>query len=296
MRPSPEEKAQKLKLRSAVLPFDNVFKTIGFLAPLLGTLVFLFAGIIAIVVIFPQGRLATNPANPLAMIVVMLAIYFVFLGMAWFQFRRRKIPLMGSLFPRNGTNPLALSWGLAVTALLMLGSVAVGFADDGIRNAWLPEFKEKGTALPLDSPVFFLILVVAAPFVEEIFFRGYLLHRLARRWGATAGLIVSSVVFALCHQNPFGHLLFALVLGLLVLKTRSLTAAVLCHAGNNLLAVVLGWAANFLPFAEDPFPLTGVPLAVAMVLALAVLVGFGWVCKRYWPTRYPKTLEMLPVE
>ena len=47
-------------------------------------------------------------------------------------------------------------------------------------------------------------LVVVAPFAEEVVYRGVLLFALSDRWGAVAGLAVSTVVFSAVHLSLGG--------------------------------------------------------------------------------------------
>jgi len=58
---------------------------------------------------------------------------------------------------------------------------------------------------------------VGAPIVEELFFRGLTLRAIERRFGAVAGIIGSSLVFALLHWQPgsFGSTV-SLVSGILI--------------------------------------------------------------------------------
>ncbi|MEZ4360222.1 MAG: type II CAAX endopeptidase family protein [Kofleriaceae bacterium] len=96
------------------------------------------------------------------------------------------------------------------------------------------------------------VIVVALP--EELFFRGMLLHLLGRRFGPgrpIAGvhvgwaLLLTSAAFALSHLprdgDPRALATFfpALLFGWLRLRTGSLLAPTLVHAGSNILVRVL---------------------------------------------------------
>jgi membrane protease YdiL (CAAX protease family) len=98
--------------------------------------------------------------------------------------------------------------------------------------------------------------IVAAPIVEEVFFRGVLFRQLAARWGLLAGLIVSSFSFVLLHL-PYWALAgtypgwgLALALGRIFLYgigfaallsvSRSLLAPLAAHFVNNLLSLAIG--------------------------------------------------------
>ena len=85
-------------------------------------------------------------------------------------------------------------------------------------------------------------VVLVAPFVEELYFRGLLLRALWGRMGRAATVVVSSVLFGLAHvqllQLPALVCAFGLVAGLLVVATKRLAPAIWAHAAFNSFTVV----------------------------------------------------------
>ena len=81
--------------------------------------------------------------------------------------------------------------------------------------------------------------VLLAPVVEELFFRGLLLHRWAYKWGTRRGLLATTVAFALLHASPVNAFLLGLGFGLIYLRTGSLPLAIAAHALNNFVALEL---------------------------------------------------------
>jgi membrane protease YdiL (CAAX protease family) len=97
--------------------------------------------------------------------------------------------------------------------------------------------------------VLFLTIAVVAPIVEELFFRGLVLHRFARKWGTSAGVIASSALFAVGHVEWIGHFVTGVAFALIYLRTRSLWMSILAHGVyNGMFAVSIGW--NF--FTHQP--------------------------------------------
>ena len=86
---------------------------------------------------------------------------------------------------------------------------------------------------PLALLCFGVTAMVLAPLFEETLFRGVLLPALGRRWGGTAGVLVSALVFGLAHLS-LGELLPLVVLGVglgwLRLRSGRLGPCVLMHA------------------------------------------------------------------
>jgi len=93
-----------------------------------------------------------------------------------------------------------------------------------------------GDASGLGLVVIGVSVVVAAPVVEELFFRGLLLEAMQRRWGTIAALVASSVVFGATHFQPV--LLPALatagaVFAVSAVRTGRLGTAIAVHAAFN---------------------------------------------------------------
>jgi len=92
----------------------------------------------------------------------------------------------------------------------------------------------------------FLGIVVVAPVVEELLFRGALLRALQRRWSVPTAVFVSAAVFAGVHVlgDPGsyyvvpGLLLLGLVSGYQAAKTGDLSRSIALHMGFNLLSAV----------------------------------------------------------
>jgi membrane protease YdiL (CAAX protease family) len=87
----------------------------------------------------------------------------------------------------------------------------------------------------------FVIVVVIAPVVEEIAYRGLWLRAAERRWGTVAGVVVSGVVFGVTHFQPYDTpilIAFGLVLGFLAARYRRLGPSIWAHAWFNLAAFI----------------------------------------------------------
>ncbi len=84
--------------------------------------------------------------------------------------------------------------------------------------------------------------VTVAPFVEELFFRGFLYPVLARRLGMLSGVVLTALGFALVHASQLAHawgpLLVLFLVGSVLTAVRALTksvaASMLVHIGYNL--------------------------------------------------------------
>jgi membrane protease YdiL (CAAX protease family) len=95
--------------------------------------------------------------------------------------------------------------------------------------------------------VFAILLVVGAPVVEEIFYRGLLLRSLKRYLSPTLAVVVCGVVFGAAHLNLVtlaGLAGFGIVLAYLANRFGRLGPNILAHSAFNLVAVIGLWAAR----------------------------------------------------
>ncbi len=82
---------------------------------------------------------------------------------------------------------------------------------------------------------------IAAPFVEEIFFRGVLFGWLRTRWGAAPGVILSAALFSGAHAIPLilaSIFVVGLTLAIVYEKTKSTIATMTLHSLFNTIGVV----------------------------------------------------------
>ena len=86
-----------------------------------------------------------------------------------------------------------------------------------------------------------VVVVVGAPIVEELFFRGLVLRSLQRRFGDTWAVVGSAVVFGLAHFEPLqlpALVSLGVILGVMAVSTRRLGPSIFTHAGFNLVTMV----------------------------------------------------------
>jgi membrane protease YdiL (CAAX protease family) len=115
-----------------------------------------------------------------------------------------------------------------------------------------------------------LLVVVAAPVTEEVFFRGFLYRSLRSRLSIPTATVLAGGAFGLVHASTgVAATLPLAVLGvvfcLIVERTGSLYPVIALHAGVNAMAY------SFSPDAPDGSPAVALPLLGAVLLACVVL-------------------------
>jgi membrane protease YdiL (CAAX protease family) len=141
-------------------------------------------------------------------------------------------------------------------------SIAGALALNVFPNAAIWILREAGigvAGLPADAvvpssieqlPLTVLFLVILAPFAEELMFRGLLLDWLKQKLAAWQAVVISSLIFALLHNNHLmtgavgwielgDRFLMGVGASVLALRGHSLRGPFVMHAANNLIACIM---------------------------------------------------------
>lgn len=177
--------------------------------------------------------------NPLKKIALGVgSAVFIF----YYAYRRAGVPLK-ELFPAKSFNFLLLFpivfffW----SAQNLIDEVNVAFNKVLPPPSWFWELFNK--VFESDYGIYGAILkvVIIAPVVEELIFRGVIMHGLMRNYSKFTAVFVSALLFALFHLNPWqfpATFVLGLVLGILMVRTRNIFLCILSHAINNGLVLV----------------------------------------------------------
>jgi membrane protease YdiL (CAAX protease family) len=153
----------------------------------------------------------------------------IFWGVAWYAM---SLPLLGI--------------GLIVAHFLFLAKTAITSAmlANSETEGHHPIVEELGSAGPGGLVLIFLLLTVAAPIVEETFFRGVLYRHLREatgKWGVVLSMLISgglvSLIFAVIHPQSliFAPVLMALAFGFTLARESrgSLLPCMVAHGLHN---------------------------------------------------------------
>jgi len=111
-----------------------------------------------------------------------------------------------------------------------------------------PETLNKTLSEIIQMPILaFVTLVMLAPLLEELLFRGIILDGYLKNYSPLNSILISAFLFALIHGNlaqGIGAFIMGMVAGLLYWRTKSLLLCIGLHFSNNLIA--------FLVMVADP--------------------------------------------
>lgn len=140
---------------------------------------------------------------------------------------------------------LAVAVALVVIGVDVLNSIVLRAL--GASTDTLAPYRDFVSS-PFLTTMLIIGAVAAAPFGEELYFRGLLLSMFAVRMRRWIAVVVAAVLFTVAHYTTLSAwaplFVFALMLGWLRLRTGSLYASIVAHALNNVITItvlLLGW-------------------------------------------------------
>ncbi len=164
------------------------------------------------------------------------------------------------VFAYRRVNPRSLGFGMFEWSTLGLGCglLIVSYAVILIHNAILMFLgvNTQGDQIlellaALDSPVWFILVgVIFAPFVEELFFRGFLFQGFRQKYGWVGGAFLSSIIFGLAHLDLVA-LIPTSILGFLLAymyhRSNSVWPGIILHVLVNALGLCAAYATTQMP-------------------------------------------------
>lgn len=129
----------------------------------------------------------------------------------------------------------------------------------------------------------FFKVAIVAPVVEELIFRGLILHGFRKNYNAVTAIFMSALLFSLFHLNPWqmpATFVLGLLLGWIIIRTRSILLAIIGHSINNLMVLLtityweqINTHLSFLVELNNKLMLSG----IVVIVSLALLYLFsGW--------------------
>jgi membrane protease YdiL (CAAX protease family) len=200
-----------------------------------------------------QSALILVPAQTVAYLFV-VAFMVQIVGI---RNRGERAPWDGARYAGQ-RSPLSLLDGDFLTAIrwnMPRLNVALGALSGGVALAllsgqftrvlekWIPKtlpidelFRDKNSAYLIA-----LFGVLVAPFVEELFFRGFLYPVLAKHTGIPFSVVFTAAAFAVMHQGQLAHawvplswlFIVGAILTVVRARTKSVATCVLIHIGYN---------------------------------------------------------------
>jgi len=171
-----------------------------------------------------------------------IPIQIVLAGYFFSEIKRAKInfkQLTGSFKNINFQLPLALAianyfFAIGSSTMILYGLSFV-----------IPEYikgqvNQVYATTPLGYVFFAIAVLIFAPIMEELFFRGIIFQKLAVQKSTVTALLWSAVIFALIHfrTDLISLFTFGVTLAILYLTTKQIAVPILCHFIYNLIVTI----------------------------------------------------------
>lgn len=189
--------------------------------------------------------------SPTAEFALLAVVLYGSLALAawYFALHRHKLPPVALGFRAVGPGVLVsmipIAGAVFVADALIVALVSLAFPS--ARNAQADLFPGPGEFGVSELVSLLALVAVVAPIVEELLFRGLIYQYLRRHQSLAVAVSISAAAFAVVHFIPvlfpslFG---LGVVLALLVERYGSIYPAIVLHALNNTIAVLLVYAAS----------------------------------------------------
>ena len=208
-----------------------------------------------------------------------LVIFGLWYYLVFVKKNGEKIQIKESL-KKLTTKPVAFIAGVVMfaPALNVLCSILVSILGT-VFPSWMESYVALTQSAGIDGNIsipMVIYLMVLAPVLEELVFRGLVLKYARQGVGFWTAIILQAILFAGVHGNPLQSLftfVMGLLIGYLVLKSDTMLMGIIVHIAFNVSSLFVG---NIIDSATKTPAIFGTLLFTSMVLAY---LGFNLISK-----------------
>lgn len=195
---------------------------------------------------FPESFKIIFEIFTLLLQLTLVVILFVLVPFVWYKLVNKYSisQMIEAIRLKKDHLDLSFIYGI-ITAAIMIGvvmglGVILSLLGFDLENASNIQDIEQLFSVPST-----LILIAFQPIAEEIFYRGFLLEKIQKISSAPVSVAVTAILFGLAHlttANIYPALLTGVagvILAVLVIKTKNLTAAIIAHILFNVISFSL---------------------------------------------------------
>ena len=191
-------------------------------------------------------------------IITLLTLFIIF------KIRKRKISEKLSL-NKITKSKIAI---IAVLAIALEVFITISLYVLPISEQLINEyFKNVNYLMGGNFILVFIAVVIFAPIVEEIIFRGLLLKHLNNVMPTIVAILISSIIFGIGHGQLIWIIyatLIGIILSIVVIRCKSLTASITLHAVLNLTSYII-YFANIEMNSIIVFIISGIVMILALM-------------------------------
>ena len=194
-------------------------------------------------------------------------------ALLWYLFKRELLYLRELFYVGIKPNfKIILLLGIASASLL------IGCIDPLVNRIPMPDFVRKlMMEMFCKTDIFsFVTIVLAAPLLEELIFRGIILNGFLHNYSPKKAIVVSAVLFGFVHLNPWqfvGATLLGLFMGWIYYKTHCIWLTIFIHFVNNLIGFFVN--TNSKAIDHSIIEVLGLESYAGVIVLTAMLVCAG---------------------
>lgn len=278
--PAPEE-ADPMSDPRFGAPRAERFPTWGDMLAVVGIYLLASVGVSILVTIIAavmggEGGLAERVSSgPISTLSYLLSMGLTIVGVLIYRKLRRGEGRLFS-FSLRGFNPMLILWGFV---LVLLTGIVIEPVLEIFPERWLNSVNRMGE----NGGWSVLMLVVLAPVMEELLFRGILLESVRSKYSAGRAVVVSALLFGVIHlipQQVVNAFVIGLLLGYIYVRTDSLWPVIVIHALNNGVAYLIMQWSDGANLTVRSLIENDTTYAVVYGVALTALVASGYMVWR----------------
>ncbi|WP_295722482.1 CPBP family intramembrane glutamic endopeptidase [uncultured Methanobrevibacter sp.] len=193
--------------------------------------------LIMLMFFIPTILIILSHTEDMHLILVYNLLAFSFGGFVLYHIVK-EVPESESLHDRKLNIPQYLFYLILGYGLMMLGYLLTNI----ISSFFIPNLTNPLQSFDSSNIIAtFLYAAILGPIFEELFFRKFLISRIAR-YGELFAILASSLLFALYHMNYYqflGVFFFGVILAFVYLRTNNIIYVITLHQIANFLGLVL---------------------------------------------------------
>ncbi len=228
--------------RAARLPFMVPWTLID-VAEAVAVLLFamVVGGLVTSVTVGPLLPSEAPLGRPLTMAIQYILVAAVTIGVIAYRTRNRSSHPLRTLGMRFRRSAGLVGTGLAgysifLTGLVIVASIIGSLIGDAVPLGQTTEEIIGSAQTPGEIAIYFALVCIIAPIVEELVFRGYVYGGLRRLMSARQAIVLGAAIFAAVHLNVEALLIIGLIGAMLCYlyeRSRSLLPGMVAHGVHN---------------------------------------------------------------
>ncbi|MDD4295605.1 MAG: CPBP family intramembrane metalloprotease [Ruminiclostridium sp.] len=230
----------------------------------------------------PNALLSVNPQEAIQSILmpVLLSSIIMTFGIAWLihaLFRKNFFERL--YFNKTNVSLAVISFVAGLSLQIPINDIISFVEKAGIMPDAMQKYSEMMESIMSGQSFFLEILLtgILVPIIEEIMYRGLVFDQLRKNLPLSLALIIQALIFGVIHLNMVQGtyaFMIGLLLGIALIRSRSIILPIAIHMGTNLSGVLLSKFQNEISSTAEMimriFSYVLVPVCIALIFIITI--------------------------